>query len=66
MVALANAGAERAERGTEAGEAAGALQVLACLQERDECAYHHPVSPCKAFPNCKFAEKCLSVYPNCK
>uniref|UniRef100_A0ABI7YWA5 Zinc finger CCCH domain-containing protein 14 n=1 Tax=Felis catus TaxID=9685 RepID=A0ABI7YWA5_FELCA len=23
----------------------------------DECAYHHPVSPCKAFPNCKFAEK---------
>uniref|UniRef100_A0A8C5L991 Zinc finger CCCH domain-containing protein 14 n=1 Tax=Jaculus jaculus TaxID=51337 RepID=A0A8C5L991_JACJA len=32
----------------------------------DECAYHHPVLPCKAFPNCKFAEKCLFMHPNCK
>ena len=32
----------------------------------DECAYHHPVSPCKAFSNCKFAEKRLFVHPNCK
>ncbi|XP_065797767.1 zinc finger CCCH domain-containing protein 14 isoform X2 [Muntiacus reevesi] len=32
----------------------------------DACAYHHPASPCKAFPNCKFAEKCLFVHPNCK
>ena len=23
-------------------------------------------SPCKAFPDCKFAEKCLFVHPNCK
>ncbi|KAM9229035.1 LOW QUALITY PROTEIN: zinc finger CCCH domain-containing protein 14-like [Dugong dugon] len=30
----------------------------------DECAYHHPVSRCKAFANCKFAEK--FVHPNCK
>ena len=32
----------------------------------DECAYHHPMSPCKAFSNCKFAEKRLFVHPNCK
>ncbi|KAB0357293.1 hypothetical protein FD754_001449, partial [Muntiacus muntjak] len=32
----------------------------------DAYAYHHLVSPCKAFPNCKFAEKCLFVHPNCK
>ncbi|XP_021567283.1 zinc finger CCCH domain-containing protein 14 isoform X4 [Carlito syrichta] len=31
-----------------------------------ECAYHHPAAPCKAFPNCKFAEKCLFIHPNCK
>uniref|UniRef100_A0A805QAZ3 Zinc finger CCCH domain-containing protein 14 n=1 Tax=Macaca fascicularis TaxID=9541 RepID=A0A805QAZ3_MACFA len=28
--------------------------------------YHPPISPCKAFPSCKFAEKCLFVHPNCK
>jgi hypothetical protein len=32
----------------------------------DDRVYHHPISPCKAFPNCKFAEKCLFVHPNCK
>ena len=30
-------------------------------KNRDECAYRHPVSPCKAFPNCKFAERCLFI-----
>ncbi|KAB0376536.1 hypothetical protein FD755_010980 [Muntiacus reevesi] len=29
----------------------------------DKCAYHHPVSPCKAFPNCKFAEKTPALPP---
>uniref|UniRef100_A0A2K5S566 Zinc finger CCCH domain-containing protein 14 n=1 Tax=Cebus imitator TaxID=2715852 RepID=A0A2K5S566_CEBIM len=31
----------------------------------DECAYHHPISPCKAFPNCKFAEKMFCMKPDC-
>uniref|UniRef100_A0A2K5V2F3 Zinc finger CCCH domain-containing protein 14 n=1 Tax=Macaca fascicularis TaxID=9541 RepID=A0A2K5V2F3_MACFA len=35
-------------------------------QNSDERKYHPPISPCKAFPSCKFAEKCLFVHPNCK
>ncbi|CAD7668935.1 unnamed protein product [Nyctereutes procyonoides] len=38
---------------------------LAC-KNGDECVYHQPVSPCKAFANCKFAAKCLFAHPNCK
>ena len=32
----------------------------------DECAYCHLVSPCKAFSNCKFAEKCFVCPLNLK
>ncbi|KAL5273835.1 ZC3H14.2 family protein [Megaselia abdita] len=31
-----------------------------------ECEFFHPLSSCKAFPNCKFAEKCLYIHPKCK
>ena len=44
----------------------GSCEYRPACKNGDECAYHHPVSPCKAFPNCKFAEKCLFVHPNCK
>lgn len=31
-----------------------------------ECEFFHPISNCKAFPNCKFADKCLYIHPKCK
>ncbi|CAD6991374.1 unnamed protein product [Ceratitis capitata] len=30
------------------------------------CDYYHPTAPCKSFPNCKFADKCLYSHPHCK
>jgi hypothetical protein len=32
----------------------------------DEYVYHHSIVSCKAFLNCKFAEKCLLAHLNCK
>ncbi|CAD7687149.1 unnamed protein product [Nyctereutes procyonoides] len=32
-------------------------QSTPACKNGDECACHHPVSPCKASPDCKFAEK---------
>ncbi|XP_055854370.1 zinc finger CCCH domain-containing protein 14 [Episyrphus balteatus] len=33
---------------------------------KNTCEFYHPAAPCKSFPNCKFAEKCLYVHPKCK
>ncbi|XP_055905994.1 zinc finger CCCH domain-containing protein 14 [Eupeodes corollae] len=33
---------------------------------KETCEFYHPATPCKSFPNCKFAEKCLYVHPKCK
>ncbi|KAH8386005.1 hypothetical protein KR200_012233 [Drosophila serrata] len=30
------------------------------------CEYYHPTAPCKSFPNCKFADKCMYSHPKCK
>ncbi|KAH8323639.1 hypothetical protein KR074_008253 [Drosophila pseudoananassae] len=30
------------------------------------CEYYHPSAPCKSFPNCKFADKCMYSHPKCK
>ncbi|XP_002073144.4 zinc finger CCCH domain-containing protein 14 [Drosophila willistoni] len=30
------------------------------------CEYYHPTAPCKTFPNCKFADKCMYSHPKCK
>ncbi|XP_034117695.1 zinc finger CCCH domain-containing protein 14 [Drosophila albomicans] len=30
------------------------------------CDYYHPSAPCKSFPNCKFADKCMYSHPKCK
>ncbi|XP_054725874.1 zinc finger CCCH domain-containing protein 13 [Anastrepha obliqua] len=30
------------------------------------CDYYHPTAPCKSFPNCKYADKCLYSHPHCK
>ncbi|XP_034662574.1 zinc finger CCCH domain-containing protein 14 [Drosophila subobscura] len=29
------------------------------------CEYYHPTAPCKSFPNCKFADKCMYAHPKC-
>ncbi|XP_022210391.2 zinc finger CCCH domain-containing protein 18 [Drosophila obscura] len=29
------------------------------------CEYYHPTAPCKSFPNCKFADKCMYSHPKC-
>lgn len=33
---------------------------------KDICEFYHPAAPCKSFPNCKFADKCIYVHPKCK
>ncbi|KAH8246973.1 hypothetical protein KR032_005614 [Drosophila birchii] len=30
------------------------------------CEFYHPTAPCKSFPNCKFADKCMYSHPKCK
>uniref|UniRef100_A0A1A9WF47 Zinc finger CCCH domain-containing protein 14 n=1 Tax=Glossina brevipalpis TaxID=37001 RepID=A0A1A9WF47_9MUSC len=30
------------------------------------CEYYHPSAPCKSFPNCKYADKCMYSHPRCK
>ncbi|KAL9889426.1 nuclear polyadenosine RNA-binding 2 [Glossina fuscipes fuscipes] len=30
------------------------------------CEYYHPSAPCKSFPNCKYADKCMYSHPKCK
>ncbi|XP_061399548.1 zinc finger CCCH domain-containing protein 14 [Musca vetustissima] len=30
------------------------------------CEFYHPTAPCKSFPNCKYADKCMYSHPKCK
>lgn len=33
---------------------------------KPNCIYSHPTQPCRNFPQCKFADKCLYAHPPCK
>ncbi|CAD5118715.1 DgyrCDS7396 [Dimorphilus gyrociliatus] len=33
---------------------------------KPNCGYSHPSQPCRNFPQCKFADKCLYAHPPCK
>uniref|UniRef100_A0A7N9CR80 Zinc finger CCCH domain-containing protein 14 n=1 Tax=Macaca fascicularis TaxID=9541 RepID=A0A7N9CR80_MACFA len=58
-------------QGTQQRQLLSRLQIDPVMAETLQMSqaaseYHPPISPCKAFPSCKFAEKCLFVHPNCK